>query len=772
MVRLPAAVHMLREKTEQVLRNYLRTVFESADDRFFELADKASTNQEQSLYFEAMRSVRLRRRDIEQSFCEHISDGFRDLAQSDSKSTEDDFWDYELDIDNLELVQNDQLEESVAIDSMVNKALEASPEPIQHLTLRLDSLVPTKVYQRNNPVGPHALCKAFVQSSSTLDVNIKARLVLLKLFDLKVVNELKDFYRIANEIMIGQNILPSLGVSGQRAASKSRQRPQVSGTTSVKNAVDNKPQTSESTDVLNALRNLIHQQSGGVSGVLSNETPDILLDQTELVSLLNNIQRQVSAQASSQISIDSIKQAAKQEHDSSINQLDQDVINLVNLLFDFIVEDRNLHDEMKLLLGRLQVPMLKVALIDNAFFNKGGHPARRLLNELATAAIGWQPDDKGRDPFKRKVESIVESVITRFDQDPMLFQDLLTDFLSFTEKEKRRASILEKRTLDAEAGKAKTALAREVVERALSAIPGVERLSLEMNTLVNEAWANVLFLIALKEGTKTENWAAARQTARELVWSLTTDITSENRGKLLKLLPVLLKKVKLGLEGISYNAFDMSKLLKSMEAEHLQQLRGNANPVNNAQPANDSGVIPRKGPAELNNLNSSAANETAPASKAVGPAQNEPVSVSNQQISVKSNTHSADTKGGTIIKNASAQATSKLMTHSRRANPEEVNSAASKAIPQFLSQVDALSQGSWFEQVVDGQASRCRLAAIIRSTGKYIFVNRSGMKVAEKAREDLAFALQSGDFRLLDNSMLFDRALESVISNLRESKGL
>jgi hypothetical protein len=65
---------------------------------------------------------------------------------------------------------------------------------------------------------------------------------------------------------------------------------------------------------------------------------------------------------------------------------------------------------------------------------------------------------------------------------------------------------------------------------------------------------------------------------------------------------------------------------------------------------------------------------------------------------------------------------------------------------------------------------RCKLAAFIRATGKYIFVNRSGAKVAEYHREDLAEALQEGVITMLDDGLIFDRALESIIDNLRHNR--
>ena len=91
---------------------------------------------------------------------------------------------------------------------------------------------------------------------------------------------------------------------------------------------------------------------------------------------------------------------------------------------------------------------------------------------------------------------------------------------------------------------------------------------------------------------------------------------------------------------------------------------------------------------------------------------------------------------------------------------------------EALDQVDNLRVGSWVEfQEDEDHKVRCKLAAIIKPTGKYIFVNRTGMKVLEKTRMGLAVEFRRGAIRLLDDALLFDRALESVIGNLRKLKG-
>jgi hypothetical protein len=100
--------------------------------------------------------------------------------------------------------------------------------------------------------------------------------------------------------------------------------------------------------------------------------------------------------------------------------------------------------------------------------------------------------------------------------------------------------------------------------------------------------------------------------------------------------------------------------------------------------------------------------------------------------------------------------------------PVETASVRLPADDAGLRQVDQLRLGCWVEFQEDEENTlRCKLAAIIEATGKYIFVNRTGMKVLERSRTGLALEFRRGAVRALDDTLLFDRALESVIGNLR-----
>ncbi|WP_156498070.1 DUF1631 family protein, partial [Oleiphilus sp. HI0043] len=77
------------------------------------------------------------------------------------------------------------------------------------------------------------------------------------------------------------------------------------------------------------------------------------------------------------------------------------------------------------------------------------------------------------------------------------------------------------------------------------------------------------------------------------------------------------------------------------------------------------------------------------------------------------------------------------------------------------------SIGTWFEVSKEGRPERCKLAAHIKAIDKFVFVNRSGIKVMEQDKSGFASLLRNGELQVLNDGLLFDRALESVIGSLR-----
>ena len=103
-----------------------------------------------------------------------------------------------------------------------------------------------------------------------------------------------------------------------------------------------------------------------------------------------------------------------------------------------------------------------------------------------------------------------------------------------------------------------------------------------------------------------------------------------------------------------------------------------------------------------------------------------------------------------------------------------LSSSALAALPDddpYLQQAKKVNVGAWMEFRGDnGAKTRSKLAAHIKSADKMIFVNRTGVKIDEKTTLGLAHALKKGEVLILEDSQLFDRALQNVIGNLRKVK--
>ncbi len=83
----------------------------------------------------------------------------------------------------------------------------------------------------------------------------------------------------------------------------------------------------------------------------------------------------------------------------------------------------------------------------------------------------------------------------------------------------------------------------------------------------------------------------------------------------------------------------------------------------------------------------------------------------------------------------------------------------------------SINIGAWVEVPnSDGVATKCTLAVKINSTGKYIFVDRNGLKVTELLRNDLVELLVEKKARILELGENFEDRLAKVVGSMRQDK--
>ena len=277
-----------------------------------------------------------------------------------------------------------------------------------------------------------------------------------------------------------------------------------------------------------------------------------------------------------------------------ISVLDATTTELVAMLFDFVLERRELRSEIKVLLGRLQIPMLKAAMVDRGFFSRKNHPGRQLLNRLADAGLGWSPDEGVNDPLFQKIQDVIEHISRDFVDDLGIFTVALVDLEQFVaEQELDARPTIEAETADAlDADRHITAVleAKQAVESRMSqhALPE------QVKEFIEVAWQPHLQDALLEQGKHSSEYAKAVEALDELIWSVTPKEQPAERAQLSQRVPSLVKRLREGLKSLSNDTvapfFDRlfevhSGLLRGSQPEYVA-------PVVSLEASNDTRFDP------------------------------------------------------------------------------------------------------------------------------------------------------------------------------------
>ena len=765
-IALPQLVISAQRTAKHHLRQLLPDFFSRIDDSLFDLADKADNHQQQTLYFDAMREVRLQKDIMQKTYFEALSQGFEGalsqaMPQRRNAPT----------LDQIGLMEDEQLEESLAITNMVSSAEIRAKEALFGLTARLDFLIDdVEVSKDNNPLRPEILFRAFIPAVNHMDADIKVRLIIYKLFDKFVAQKVAFIYDAINADLISAGVLPRITSTIRKSETGYMGGATTLSETSSEGVVEhraamaanpNHPETlfSSLQQLLSMTRAIpatgtstgagmgagTHTGSPGSEGTAGTEAMGmggareggaaVTYAPQEVISALSQLQTkgetllqqsQTSQQPSANLIKTIVLETIGQNPDGSatkhIGQADTDAIDIVSMLFDFILDDPSLPDNIKAQIARLQIPLLKVAIIDKDFFTKKSHPARQLLNELAYAGSGLEEVDAEEDSVYQMVCYVVNSILAEFEENTEIFSTLHAEFVEFIEKE-RESNKLAGEILE----NARSQVAKEIQRRVTD-----NRVPPLVTTILIDAWKDVLTHLYLRDGEDSTGWNTALQVADDLIWSVQPKLVVSERQRLIKIIPRVLNGLRDGLTLIQFDHEATAQLFSGLEDLHLASLRGGL-----AAKSANAGTVPHT---EVENL----------CGDDFG------VDMSTLPESEENNSSSEDSFLEEII----LASTQPLPWEN-----EELNAS------RYAEEIKDMALGTWvaFIDAKTETQRRGKLAWKCDFTGEYTFVDRKYKVVADLSNRKLIEEFELGRASFVEDLPLFDRALDSVIKGIKHA---
>ncbi|MCP4389389.1 MAG: DUF1631 domain-containing protein, partial [Gammaproteobacteria bacterium] len=568
------------------LSDLIRVLMESVDDALFELSDKVANDRERNMYFEAMREIRLKRDGLKQHFDYEMQQRFKQFITGKKASDDDE------DEDELTLVELDDLEDSIAIDNMISKARPNFEDDLFAVTERLKLVTRRKqIDEDDNPLDPKAICDSFHKASDLLDTDIQVKLIFYKLFERYVMNNLGHFYKELNQLFVKKGVLPGFKPDQERMKQTTRfmanriksNTPEMT-TFSIPGVTHGSGGTgapgigAADGNLFAALQQAVAGVPGGGVGLPGGGTgvPGAggqpvggsgfepaggivpgAAGAGGFVAALNSLQASsIPSQPVTSIDPQNLKAVThqqlvefKQQNQHQVNSADSQTIDVVSMLFDFFFDDEALPAPIKVLIGRLQIPILKVAILDKEFFNQKKHPARKLLDSISRAALGWGDSHKDQSALIEKIEEVVNFLINEFEEDIAIFEEAFISFENFLLGEAEEIQAAEETLRQNEQLKDnQIQQAQEAAGALIGKLTTNHELSFEVIDFLETTWTSVLFNAYLSLGESSNHWRNLKRISTTFVWTLIPKFSESDRVKIIKTIPALLRALSKGME--------------------------------------------------------------------------------------------------------------------------------------------------------------------------------------------------------------------------------
>ena len=215
-----------------------------------------------------------------------------------------------------------------------------------------------------------------------------------------------------------------------------------------------------------------------------------------------------------------LKAAAQLGFDQQQTQFsedDEDAIDLVAILFDTLAESNDLMPRGTRMLGKLVLPYVKVAMMDDSLFNRRSHPARRLLDALAESCDGNAGESAPHREMLERAESVVDQIVARFQEDQAIFELAAKELRDYLEQQRLRAEIAERRMAEALHGRERLHFARQDAHAALVSLARDQPLSGACHHFLEDIWQTALLHVWLRYGADTARYRAMRNLGVALV---------------------------------------------------------------------------------------------------------------------------------------------------------------------------------------------------------------------------------------------------------------
>jgi hypothetical protein len=481
-----------------------------------------------------------------------------------------------LSFDSLELMAEDQIDETVELVRAQQLVLSAVESELSHLNALISAAQGDQIVRASaNPLRPQAWVRALREAVTQCDVAAAVRARWMHHLSEALGPELAAVYRELN------HLLKALGVEAAAFAVNAALA-RDSFVVARRCEPGAAPHALASQPLLNLrdLRRLLvggmgdpDRSSKGDSRSPASETLDTsmtipwsfqaLQEMKQVDHVLQRI-RQRRASANDDVATDRDTAAASSV--TAAQALGQEV---VKLMVENIIADQRLLPVVQQAVRDLEGALLCLVRGDPRFFHDKKHPARQFLFEITQRSLAWTSMDEPGfaeffEPLRQAIEALVAMEVENAEPFEFALQSLKEAWNEQEAHHRRRrakvASVLirvEKRNL----------LAAQIADD-LRSRSDISNAPIEIKQFIAGPWSQVLAAARLAEAPEGAGQSGYEAIINDLVWTSQPRLTAQNPGRLAMLVPPMLQTLRRGLASIEYPAEATQQLMQYLNDQH------------------------------------------------------------------------------------------------------------------------------------------------------------------------------------------------------------
>ncbi len=417
------------DRVKEILTPIIVKFQEEITEKLFDATKNTRNMTDLNAYYDAIKIIKEKNSELKDIFCiSAISqiENFSPFKTNNNQERENTAFDAE----SLSLVGDDDFDDWLADTTTIDSVESRNRNTLIEIEKRLSVLYGCEIKKENNPYGPALFTKAFHKATYSLGMEHSINMVFYKVFKDVLLSSLFNFYLTLNKFLKDNGVLAVMQYKFDKPKHNNPSKSQLSDE-QLDMAIDDEsvtetampvPKSSKSPkspvlkkgaqniyQLIGELRDLQRELSKKTDqrntpeqiksklDVLSDSndkqhnentatyTPDEILNALSKLDIANTSSQNSDKQSIGYKSVvmAALKNSENSEEVKNVGVREHYIIDVAGDIFHSMIADLQVSEKVRKWIQQLELPVLKMSLIDDTVFVNRDHVVRQVINKIA-----------------------------------------------------------------------------------------------------------------------------------------------------------------------------------------------------------------------------------------------------------------------------------------------------------------------------------------------------------------------------------------------------